>query len=88
MATQKGIQIADDGVAEVAMTEARALLTSLIREVRWGEKVGAFTERGPRRAYLVTPDFYERATREHAVIERVRHEWPDVYAELFGDLPD
>ena len=57
----KGIQVAEDGVAEVSMTDARALLTSLIRDVRWGGTVGAFTERGERRAYVVTPDFYDRA---------------------------
>lgn len=61
MADGKGIQIAKDGVAEVSMTDARALLTSLIRDVRWGGRVGAFTERGERRAYVVTPDWYERA---------------------------
>lgn len=88
MATEKGIRIADDGVAEVSMTDARALLTSLIREVRWGEKVGAFTERGERRSYVVTPDFYEQAGRDRAAIERVRSQWPDVYSDLFGDLPD
>lgn len=61
MATDKDIRVAQDGVAEVSMTDARALLTSLIRDVRWGGTVGAFTERGERRAYLVTPDFYEQA---------------------------
>lgn len=61
MAADKGIQIAEDGVAELSMTDARALLTSLIRDVRWGGTVGAFTERGERRVYLVTPDFYEQA---------------------------
>src|ERR1043165_8953316 len=64
MATGKGIEVAKDGVATVGMTEARALLTSLIREVRYGGKVGAFTERGARQAYLVTPDFYERAAED------------------------
>lgn len=88
MATGKGIEIAEDGVATVGMTEARALLTTLIRDVRYGGQVGAFTERGARQAYVVTPDFYERAGREHAAIQRVREQWPDVYADLFGDLPD
>ncbi|MEU0831253.1 hypothetical protein [Streptomyces sp. NPDC005969] len=88
MATGKGIEIAEDGVATVGMTEARALLTTLIRDVRYGGQVGAFTERGARQAYVVTPDFYERATREHAAIERFRAQWPDVYADAFGDLPD
>lgn len=87
MASDQGIQIAEDGVAQVSMTDARAQLTNLIREVRWGGHVGAFTERGDRRAYVVTPDFYEQAGRDRAALERVRKQWPDVYAELFGDLP-
>src|SRR5690606_23856868 len=57
----QGIQIASDGVAEVSMTEARANLTQLIREVRYGGRPGAFTERGQRSAYVVPPDWYERA---------------------------
>lgn len=88
MATGKGIEIAEDGVATVGMTEARALLTTLIRDVRYGRQVGAFTERGARQAYVVTPDFYEQATREHAAVRRFREQQPDLYAEFFGDLPD
>jgi prevent-host-death family protein len=59
MAADQGIQIAADDVAEVSMTEARANLTRLIRKVREDGKPGAFTERGERRAYVVTPAFYE-----------------------------
>jgi hypothetical protein len=61
MAADQGIRIADDGVAEVSMTDARALLTKLIRRVRESgpPAAGAFTERGERRAYVVTPGFYE-----------------------------
>jgi len=88
MATGKGIEIAEDGVATVGMTEARALLTTLIRDVRYGGQVGAFTERGARQAYVVTPDFYERASREQAAVQRFREQQPDLYAEFFGDLPD
>lgn len=72
MATGKGIEIAEDGVATVGMTEARALLTSLIRDVRYGGQVGAFTERGERRAYLVTPDFYEQAIADRAYLDRLK----------------
>lgn len=61
MATDQSIQIADDGTAEVSMTDARAQLTRLIRTVREDDRPAAFTERGERRAYVVTPDFYERA---------------------------
>ncbi|MFJ3084665.1 hypothetical protein ACIPJG_33615 [Streptomyces halstedii] len=72
MATGKGIETADDGVATVGMTDARALLTSLIREVRYGGKVGAFTERGARQAYVVTPDFYDQALKDRAFLERMQ----------------
>ncbi|WP_158712405.1 hypothetical protein [Streptomyces sp. NRRL F-5135] len=72
MATGKGIEIAEDGVATVGMTEARALLTSLIREVRYGGEVGAFTERGSRQAYVVTPEFYETARHDATVLRELR----------------
>lgn len=63
MASEQGIQIADDGTAEVSMTDARAQLTRLIRTVREDGRTAAFTERGERRAYVVTPEFYELARR-------------------------
>jgi antitoxin (DNA-binding transcriptional repressor) of toxin-antitoxin stability system len=69
MAGDPRIKTADDGVAEVPMTDARAALTSLIREVSWGGQVGAFTERGKRVAMVVTPDFYEQALRDRARLE-------------------
>jgi len=53
--------IADDGVQEVPLTIARALLTRLIEQVREDGLVSALTVRGRRRAYLVTPKFYEQA---------------------------
>ncbi|WP_189984569.1 type II toxin-antitoxin system Phd/YefM family antitoxin [Streptomyces capoamus] len=68
MAADQGIRIAEDGVAEVSMTDARANLTQLIREVRYGGRPGAFTERGKRSAYVVPPDFYERAVRDRATV--------------------
>ncbi|MEU3851771.1 type II toxin-antitoxin system prevent-host-death family antitoxin [Streptomyces sp. NPDC029554] len=61
MAADQGIQIAEDGVAEVSMTHARANLTALLRDVRYGKRSGAFTERGERSAYVVPPEFYEQA---------------------------
>lgn len=61
LAMSAEIKIAEDGVAEVGMTHARANLTTLVRDVRYGGKVGAFTERGTRQVILVTPEFYERA---------------------------
>ena len=53
--------IAGDGVQEVPLTIARPLLTRLIEQVREDGLVSALTVRGRRRAYLVTPDFYDRA---------------------------
>ncbi|MFJ9461058.1 hypothetical protein ACIRST_39065 [Kitasatospora sp. NPDC101447] len=63
MPTESKIRVAEDGVAEVGMTDARAALTALMREVRYGGKIGAFTERGVRQVMLVTPDFYDRAVQ-------------------------
>jgi PHD/YefM family antitoxin component YafN of YafNO toxin-antitoxin module len=78
MAAAEGIKTADDGIAEVSMTDARALLTRLIRTVREGQSAGAFTERGERRAYVVTPDFYEQALRDRMASEAA--------ARLFADM--
>ncbi|WP_189396983.1 type II toxin-antitoxin system Phd/YefM family antitoxin [Streptomyces sp. FBKL.4005] len=72
MALHPKIEIKSDGVADVAMTDARAALTSLIREVSWGQRPGAFTERGKRVAMVVPPEFYEQALRDRAVIELLR----------------
>lgn len=75
------IEIAKDGVAEVPMTHARAALTPLIREVSWGGRPGAFTERGKRVAMVVPPERYEdiRVMRElRAYLEDLeRSEFPD-----------
>lgn len=71
MALHPKIEIKKDGVAEVAMTDARAALTSLIREVSWGQRPGAFTERGKRVAMVVPPEFYERAVRDRAIIDEL-----------------
>ncbi|MFD6414229.1 MULTISPECIES: hypothetical protein [Actinomycetes] len=67
----KGIEIAEDGVAQVSMTDARAQLTRLIRMVREDGEAGAFTERDERRAYVVTPKFYEQAMKDWGFADRV-----------------
>jgi prevent-host-death family protein len=72
MAADQGIRIADDGVAEVSMTDARANLTQLIRDVRYGGRSAAFTERGQRSAYVVPADFYEEAVRNREALARLR----------------
>lgn len=72
MASDQGIQIADDGVAEVAMTYARASLTELIRGVRWGKQPAAFTERGTRVAFVVPPEHYEQAEKDRAFLEQLK----------------
>jgi hypothetical protein len=61
MATDKEPRIAEDGVQEVPLTIARPLLTRLIEQVLEDDLVSALTVRGRRRAYLVTPEFYEHA---------------------------
>jgi prevent-host-death family protein len=72
MAADQGISNAADGVAEVSMTHARANLTALIREVRYGKRTAAFTERGERSAYVVPPEFYEEAERNRQALQRLR----------------
>ncbi|MFF3928186.1 type II toxin-antitoxin system prevent-host-death family antitoxin [Streptomyces hirsutus] len=80
MAADQGIRIADDGVAEVSMTDARANLTQLIRDVRYGGRSAAFTERGARSAYVVPADFYKQALEDRALaaaVVRLLEEMPD-----------
>ena len=72
MAGDQGIRVAEDGTSEVSMTYARANLTRFIREVRYGGRQGAFTERGERSAYVVPPEFYERAVRDREIVEQLR----------------
>jgi len=82
MAADQGIRIADDGVAEVSMTDARANLTQLLRDVRYGKRAGAFTERGERSAYVVPPEFYERAERNRAFLQAMER-MPEADREAF-----
>jgi prevent-host-death family protein len=88
MAADQGIQIAEDGVAEVSMTDARANLTPLLRDVRYGGRPGAFTERGKRSAYVVPPEFYEQAVRDRAIIDELhrRTEHPGVDAHAYDEV--
>lgn len=85
MALHPKIEIQKDGVAEVAMTDARAALTSLIREVSWGQRPGAFTERGKRVAMVVPTEFYAQAIRDRAIIDELhrRTENPGADAEAY-----
>lgn len=85
MAADQRIQIAEDGVAEVPMTDARAALTSLIRGVREEGRPGAFTERGERRAYVVSPGFYRHGRSIGA--EEVQL-WHDVRGRLYELMSD
>lgn len=87
MAADQGVKIADDGVAEVSMTHARANLTHLLREVGYGKRPGAFTERGKRSAYVVPPDFYERAESYRVFMERLLRASEDERLELVKQLP-
>ncbi|MFD4968901.1 type II toxin-antitoxin system prevent-host-death family antitoxin [Streptomyces sp. NPDC058424] len=82
MAADQGIQIAEDGVAEVSMTDARANLTQLIREVRYGGRSAAFTERGARSAYVVPADFYKQALEDRATVAAVLRMVDEIPDEL------
>lgn len=86
MAGDQRIKNADDGVAEVPMTDARAALTPLIREVSWGGRVGAFTERKKRVAMLVPPDFYEQALRDRTLVEELEKRAADPSPDAKPDV--
>jgi prevent-host-death family protein len=84
MAADQGITTADDGTSEVAMTYARAHLTQLIREVRYGKQPAAFTERGERSAYVVPVEFYERAEVLQRALDLVKARDPGLYEEALA----
>jgi prevent-host-death family protein len=100
MAADQGISIADDGVAEVSMTSARANLTQLLRDVRYGKRSAAFTERGERSAYVVPPDFYEQAASDRRkvraleaaldelTVERQPHEFLSLMLNKLDEMED
>ncbi|MFJ6729442.1 hypothetical protein ACIQPQ_31520 [Streptomyces sp. NPDC091281] len=69
MASDLEPKIAEDGIQDVPLTRARALLTRLIEQVREDGLVSALTVRGRRRAYLVTPAAFETAQADRRVVE-------------------
>ncbi|WP_409469115.1 hypothetical protein [Streptomyces sp. HC307] len=69
MASDLEPRIAEDGIQEVPLTRARALLTRLIEQVREDGLVSALTVRGRRRAYLVTPGAFEAAQSDRRKVE-------------------
>lgn len=69
MASDLEPRIAEDGIQDVPLTRARALLTRLIEQVREDGLVSALTVRGRRRAYLVTPIAFETAQSDRRMVE-------------------
>ena len=68
MASDLEPRIAEDGIQDVPLTRARALLTRLIEQVREDGLVSALTVRGRRRAYLVTPDAFDAAQSDRRMV--------------------
>lgn len=68
MASDLEPRITEDGIQEVPLTRARALLTRLIEQVREDGLVSALTVRGRRRAYLVTPGAFEMAQSDRKMV--------------------
>ena len=68
MASELEPRIAEDGIQDVPLTRARALLTRLIEQVREDGLVSALTVRGRRRAYLVTPGAFEAAQSDRRMV--------------------
>lgn len=69
MASELEPRIAEDGIQDVPLTKARALLTRLIEQVREDGLVSALTVRGRRKAYLVTPTAFETAQSDRRMVE-------------------
>ncbi|MGW3196261.1 hypothetical protein ACWDBD_17080 [Streptomyces sp. NPDC001118] len=69
MASDLEPRIAADGVQEVPLTKARALLTRVIEQALEEGVVSALTVRSRRRVYVVTPAFYEQALEDRARLE-------------------
>jgi hypothetical protein len=69
MASDLEPRIAADGVQEVPLTKARALLTRVIEQALEEGVVSALTVRSRRRVYVVTPTFYEQALEDRARLE-------------------
>lgn len=82
MAADQEVRIADDGVREVPMTKARALLTRVIRETREGIITSAFIERGERKAYVVTPEYRDQAEADRQLVAALRETDPALYERL------
>ncbi|MET9517470.1 hypothetical protein [Streptomyces sp. NPDC002994] len=69
MASDLEPRITEDGIQEVPLTRARALLTRLIEQVREDGLVSALTVRGRRRAYLVTPGAFDTAQSDRRMVQ-------------------
>jgi prevent-host-death family protein len=68
MASDLEPRIAEDGIQDVPLTRARALLTRLIEQVREDGLVSALTVRGRRKAYLVTPETFETSQSDRRMV--------------------
>lgn len=89
MASELEPRIADDGIQDVPLTRARALLTRLIEQAREDGLVSAFTVRGRRRAYLVTPAAYQQAQSDRRLVrafERAGLQKPETTAEFLAAM--
>jgi predicted GIY-YIG superfamily endonuclease len=80
-----GVYEAGDGVIEISMSVARAKLSVTVRDVMDSGRAVAFMEHGRRRAYLISPESYERSKRERRIVERIQSLCPDIYAALLSD---
>lgn len=91
MASELEPHIAEDGIQNVPLTRARALLTRLIEQAREDGLVSAFTVRGRRRAYLVTPAAFHQArsdrrlVRAFELVGQERHQTADEFVTAMND---
>lgn len=78
--------LAEDGVQEAPLRQARGWLTRLIDDALIDDKTSALTDRGRRRVYLVPPRGYDNDRRNEALVAALEREEPEVYARLVAAL--
>ena len=64
------------------IADARNVLGEVIARARFAGEPTVLINRGKEAAVIVSPELYEQAKADRAVVEALRSESPDLYAKL------
>lgn len=67
---------------EERIADARNGLAEVINKARYLQEPTFLTNRGKRVAVVVSTDFYEQATADRRVVERLREDFPSIYEDF------